>query len=241
VPLDHLSRPTAVAFALAGAAVFVVSLAAGAWLLLVRLRPLPGHVAMGGAVAAWNLLLFTLFALHHSVMARTGAKRWLTRHVPARLERSVFVWIASLLFLVVCGLWRPTREVLWDVGGPAAWLVSGVAVLGAVMTAAAVRLVDIWELAGVRQLLHVRRPPALDPFSTSGLYGLVRHPIYLGWVLLVWAAPVMSSGRLLFAAVSTLYLIVAIPLEERSLESAHGPAYARYCARVRWRMIPGIY
>ena len=114
--------------------------------------------------------------------------------------------------------------------------------------------VDIWELAGVRQA-HAAwgqspvssapsaPPPASDApvLTVGGPYTWVRHPIYLGWVLLVFGAPAMTTGRLCFATVSTLYLIVAIPLEERSLTGEFGAAYARYRRQVRWRLLPGVW
>jgi len=77
--------------------------------------------------------------------------------------------------------------------------------------------------------------------EVGGPYRYVRHPIYLGWVLLVFAAPTMPMGRLLFAAVSTLYLVVAVPFEERSLVAEFGPAYRDYQRQVRWRLVPGLW
>lgn len=188
-----------------------------------------------GVVLA-NTLLFTAFALHHSIMARSGAKAWLRRVVPATLERTLYVWVASLLFLGVCVAWQPTREVVWRLPGASAWLGAASQALGLLVTALGARQIDIWDLSGVRTTSG-----PLDPLTEQGPYGLVRHPIYFGWVLMVWATPVMSSGRLLFAALSTLYLVIAIPLEERSLEAAYGDAYRQYQARVRWRLVPGLY
>jgi protein-S-isoprenylcysteine O-methyltransferase Ste14 len=224
------------ALAWSGAITFVIALGAGAWFFVWRLAPEAGHETMSVGIGLANTLIFSIFALHHSVMARTGAKAWLLRVVPPTLERTTFVWVASLLFLGVCTLWRPTRDVAWRLPGAAAWIGVAIQALGLLVTGLAAQRIDIWDLSGVRTASG-----PLDPLTAEGPFGFVRHPIYFGWVLMVWAAPVMSSGRLLFAAVSTFYLVVAIPLEERSLEALHGDAYRRYRARVRWRLVPGIY
>ena len=86
-----------------------------------------------------------------------------------------------------------------------------------------------------------RRRPTPEPFVVRGAYGLVRHPIYLGWFLMVWPTPLMTGGRLTFAAISSFYLLIAIPWEERSLAQQHGEAYLRYTRQVRWRVLPGLY
>jgi protein-S-isoprenylcysteine O-methyltransferase Ste14 len=101
---------------------------------------------------------------------------------------------------------------------------------------------DLLDLAGVRQALGAPHgSPAHVPLQTGGVYAVVRHPIYLGWVLLVFGAPEMTGTRLVFAIVSTLYLVVAVPLEEQALRAQFGDAYRRYQRRVRWRIVPGIY
>lgn len=186
--------------------------------------------------AAVNIILFTIFALHHSVMARTGAKRWITRVVPADLERSLYVWIASLLFLAVCWLWQSLPGIAWHVRGPGLFLYTAEA-FGIALTLAGARIVGIWELAGVT-------PPGAHrevEFKAKGPFALVRHPIYLGWILMVFFPPVMTMTWLLFAVISTAYLIVAIPLEERSLVEAHGQKYTDYQKEMRWRLIPLVW
>lgn len=192
----------------------------------------------GGAAAdaIANIGLFTIFALHHSIMARTGAKRWITRMVPADLERSLYVWIASLLFLAVCLLWQPLPGVVWQTRGPGVMLYI-VQFFGVALTIAAARVVGVWELAGVKQ------PDLTEPveFRADGPFGLVRHPIYLGWVLMVFATPTMTTSRLLFAVVSTAYLVAAIPLEERLLVENFGDKYRTYQGQMRWRLIPGVW
>ena len=203
----------------------------------VRLAtPAPGSGgARSGAIA--NVILFTIFALHHSIMARTGAKAWITRLVPPGLERSVYVWIASLLFLAVCWMWQPLPGIVWQVNGAAAVILYAAQFAGIILTLAAARIVGVWELAGVTQPDHTRP----IEFRKAGPFAIVRHPIYLGWVLMVFATPMMTSSRLLFAVVSTAYLIAAIPFEERSLIEAFPDKYRVYQQQMRWRLIPGIW
>jgi hypothetical protein len=238
-------------FAVIGALGFVASLATGVLLdrrlahevtrdplSLDLLWPLAGNVA-----------LFTLFALHHSLLARSGAKDWLGRRVSPALERSIYVWTASALFAATCLLWRPAPALVYTVTGPAAWAFTAVRVLGVWLTLEAAARLDPRELAGLRQAwtfgsgaaaspTPVDEPP---PLVARGGYGLVRHPIYLGWILMVWGAPVMTAGRLAFAAISTIYLLVAIPFEERSLRERFAGAYDTYARLVRWRVLPGVY
>jgi protein-S-isoprenylcysteine O-methyltransferase Ste14 len=192
------------------------------------------------APAVADVLLFTVFALHHSAFARSGLKDAVTRFVPPALERSTYVWIASLLFIAVCAVWQPVPGVVWHASGGAAWLLQGVQVLAAVFTVLAARHLDILDLSGVRQALGLAssRPMKIDDY---GPYGLVRHPIYLAWLLMVWPAPFMNGTRFVFAATSTLYLVAAIPFEERDLRRTFGDAYTKYANKVRFKILPGLY
>jgi protein-S-isoprenylcysteine O-methyltransferase Ste14 len=219
-----------------GALLFVAALVSFAVVYGWQLRlPAPsGDSAWQDAII--NVLLFTIFALHHSVMARTGAKAWITRVVPPDLERSVYVWIASLLFLAVCWGWRPLPGVLWHILGPGL-MIYVLQLFGLYITLAAARMVGIWELSGVTQPDHSK---AIE-FRADGPFSLVRHPIYLGWVLLVFATPVMTMNRLLFAVISTAYLVVAIPFEERSLLESYPEQYGAYQRQMRWRLIPFVW
>jgi hypothetical protein len=219
---------------------FVAALAYGAYFFLVELEDAPVGAAGWTRAVSIDALLFLLFAGHHSIMARAPAKRWLLRRVPADLERVVYVWVASLLFVLLCAAWQAVPGQAWRLDGALAWTARAVQAAGLVLTALAVRLIDALDIAGIR---HVQAAPSASPqpMSTAGPYGLVRHPIYLGWALMVAAAPVMTASRLLFALLSIAYLVVAIPWEERDLEREFGDAYRAYQAQVRWRMIPGLY
>jgi methanethiol S-methyltransferase len=198
-----------------------------------------GEIASGpvrpAAVAA-DVALFSLFALHHSLFARERVRAWIGRRVSPALERPLYVWAASLMLIGVCALWQPIPGVAWRVDGAAAWLLHGVQGFGIWLTLRSAAMIDIWELAGVRT-----RPPAGDwHFRADGPYGWVRHPIYLGWVLLVFAMPLMTTTRLLFAVITTLYIVIAIPFEERAIRRASGGAYDAYMRTVRWRLVPGL-
>lgn len=225
------------AFVWIGALLFAVSLVSGALVYGIRLGvPAPPSTPLWPAVAI-NVALFTVFALHHSLLARTGAKAWVTRRVPADLERSVYVWVASLLFIAVCWLWQPLPGVAWTFTGPVSWLMWSLVLTGASMTGRAASAIGVWELAGVR----VTAPGRPVVFTTTGLFGFVRHPIYLAWILMVFAVHPMTNSRLLFAVISTLYLVVAIPLEEASLVEAFGDKYRTYQQQVRSRLLPGLW
>jgi protein-S-isoprenylcysteine O-methyltransferase Ste14 len=191
----------------------------------------------------WNVVLFSVFALHHSVFARERSRHALTQAL-GPLERSFYVWLASLLFIAVCWLWLPLSGVIWDVGGAARLILLFLQIGGLIFSVYSAAAIDIWELAGVRQLDS--QPPTPNSqkefeFKTTGPYGLVRHPIYLGWFLIVFAVGTMTMTRFVFAVVSCVYLLVAIPFEERSLQRSTNGAYDRYMTKVPRKLVPGLY
>lgn len=226
-----------------GAAAFLVSLA---YFLLsyavtfgetAPAGPLPGPIAI-------DVALFTAFAFHHSLFARTGLKNTVRAAVSPAMERTLYTWVSSVLFILVCWLWRPVPGVLYSVPEPWAWIGYAVQVGGLVLTVVGSRALDVLDLAGVRPVLQARAgATALRhvPLQTHGVYGLVRHPLYFGWLLVVFGAPHMTMTRFVFACVSTVYLAIAIPFEERGLIETFGPDYTRYRAQVRWRMLPFVY
>ncbi len=232
----------ALVFAWAGGALFVVSLLVLLYLYGIAFQAAPeGSPALPPALV--NTALFSIFALHHSLLARTRLKRLVTRVVPPWLERSFYTWTASILFLVVCLAWQPVGGTLYSLRG---WLrVLGYAVqaFGAGVTLTGSSAIDMLDLAGVRPVLLARagRTPGHVALKVNGLYGLVRHPLYFGWTLFVFATPEMNGTRLLFATISTAYLAIAIPFEERSLVDVFGDRYREYQRATRWRMLPGIW
>ena len=189
----------------------------------------------GWEPVAVDVTLITIFALHHSLCARTRVKDWLARFVPTDLLRSVYVWIASALFMLVCLAWRPVGGELYTTTGVLAIALAAVQLIGLWITARAVVRIDPLELAGIRPAAQTQG------LQVTGPYHLVRHPLYLGWLLMVFGTAHMTGDRLVFAVTTTAYLIVAIPWEERSLRQSFGDAYDRYMRDVKSRMIPFIY
>ncbi|MBI3492604.1 MAG: isoprenylcysteine carboxylmethyltransferase family protein [Acidobacteria bacterium] len=219
-------------FVWTGGALFVASLACCAWWYLVSLgRALP---FAGWAPLVYDCVIFTVFALHHSVFARASVKRWF-EFIPAHLLRSVYVWIASALLILVCLWWRSVGGQVYDATGVLAVAAAIVQLSGIGLIARAVARIDPLELAGIHPS---SRSEALQ---IEGPYRWVRHPLYLGWILAVFGAAHMTGDRLTFAALTSIYLVVAVPLEERSLRQSFGDDYARYQRTVRWRVIPYLY
>ncbi len=228
------------AFALAGGLLFAASLGYFVVSYARYGRPAGAWTPGGWLAVVPNLLLFSLFALHHSLFARTGLKAFVVARTSPALERSVYVWVASLLFALTLWAWSPVPGVAWHAKGVLAWVLELGCVTGVVLTGVAAAALDPLELAGIRQAFGQPQAAGTE-LSTTGVYRVVRHPIYLGWVLMVWCLPAMTGTRLVFAAVSTLYLVLAIPLEERAMRRAMGRAYDTYALAVPWRMIPWVY
>jgi protein-S-isoprenylcysteine O-methyltransferase Ste14 len=226
----------------AGAGLFVLSLS----YFLYRYGIVFGRVVEGPLRASaiwWDIALFSAFAAHHSVFAREPVRRLLTRALP-HLERSIYVWIASLLFILVCRLWQPVAGTLWEFGGAMSVVLLVLQIGGITISVYSAALIDIWELAGVRQphsQLATTNAHLEFEFKTTGPYGMVRHPIYLGWFLIVFAVGTMTMTRFVFAVVSCAYVLIAIPFEERSIRASSGGAYDRYMKRVPRKLIPGVY
>ncbi len=224
-----------------GGAAFVASLLYCLYFYFVLLG-LAVPAADWRAPLAADIGLFTLFAVHHSIMPRARMKRWFASVAPAPLERTVFVWIASVLLAVVCVFWRDVPGVAYSLSGAWAWVLRLLQLAGIALTIRASARLDVLDLAGIHQVQALAKHPRQPmPLQLSGPYTFVRHPIYLGWVAIVFGAPHMTSNRLAFATISTLYLVIGTALEERSLEQAFGESYREYKRKVKWRIVPGIY
>jgi protein-S-isoprenylcysteine O-methyltransferase Ste14 len=210
--------------------------------LVPRSIDLGGAQASTGAAIAIDLALILAFGLQHSVMARTGFKAWLKRHLDPSAERSVYVLLASLVLVLLFWQWRPIPAIAWSFASPAgqalAWGVYG---LGFGVVLLSTFLIDHFDLFGIKQVVRqfFGREAVPARFVTPLLYRFVRHPLYLGFVLAFWGGAVMSAGHLLFAAAMTAYILIAIQLEERDLVRQLGDRYVQYRGRVPM-LVPGL-
>jgi methanethiol S-methyltransferase len=181
-----------------------------------------------------DLALLALFGVQHTVMARPGFKKALTAGVPKLLERSTYLLASNALLLLLYWQWRPLPETVWASEGVLAIVLTGLFWLGIVLVLVTTFLIDHFDLFGLRQSFAylTGKPVPTYQFVTPSVYKMVRHPLYVGWLLMFWAAPVMSQGRLLLAGVWTVYILIAIRYEERDLIAHFGKKYQDYVKSV---------
>ena len=182
------------------------------------------------AALAVNVGLLGAFALQHSGMARPAFKRWWKHIVPEEAERSTYVLLSSLALAALYLFWEPIGGVIWNFSGAVRLTVIGLYLFGWSLLLYTTFLIDHFDLFGLKQVWrrlgkkHYRAPA----FRTPALYKLVRHPLYVGWLIIFWSAPVMTVAHLIFALVTTTYILIAIRWEERDLVTAYGAAYIDY-------------
>jgi protein-S-isoprenylcysteine O-methyltransferase Ste14 len=190
-----------------------------------------------------NLVLMSIFAVQHSGMARRGFKRVFTRFASPAIERSTYVLLASLSLILLYWQWQPMPTMVWNIeNSVAANIVTAGGFLGWLIVLYSTFLISHFELFGLTQVVSHFAGRVVEPmkFKTPGLYRLIRHPIYLGFIIAFWCTPMMTLGHLLFAAVTTAYIFVGIYLEERDLVSLFGDQYRRYRDKVAM-LVPGIF
>jgi protein-S-isoprenylcysteine O-methyltransferase Ste14 len=188
-----------------------------------------GRTDLGEAIVV-DLLLLGLFAIQHSIMARPAFKQWWAGIFPVACGRSTYVLLSSLILLLLFWQWRPIPTPVWQVSGMAAWPLIGIYWLGWGIVFASTFMIDHFDLSGLRQAFFALRgaePPG-QSFKTPLFYRVVRHPLMLGFLLVFWATPEMTAGHLLFAIMTTAYILVALQFEERDLIAAFGATYEQY-------------
>ncbi|KAF3884632.1 MULTISPECIES: methanethiol S-methyltransferase [Nostocales] len=179
--------------------------------------------------------LLGIFGIQHSVMARKGFKNWWTQFVPKPIERSTYVLFSSLCLIALFHFWQPIGGVIWNITNPMSVLIIyALFASGWLLVLVSTFLINHFDLFGLRQVwLYLQRQEYTHlAFATPGLYKYVRHPLYVGWFLGFWSTPTMTVTHLVFALITTAYILVAIQFEERDLVNIHGQAYADYRRRV---------
>lgn len=187
----------------------------------------------GGAenILIVNILLLALFAIQHSVMARQGFKKWWTKFISPKIERSTYVLLSSIVLILLFYYWRPMPDVMWNTGNsvltPVLWILY---FLGWFIVLSGTFLINHFNLFGLQQVYFALKKQELQHprFVTPFYYKFVRHPLMLGFIIAFWATPVMTAGHLLFAIATTGYVLIAIQLEEQDLVRFHGEEYKRY-------------
>jgi protein-S-isoprenylcysteine O-methyltransferase Ste14 len=198
---------------------------------------LPMSMPMPTLVAACvDTLLLALFGVQHSLMARRGFKQWWTRVVQPAVERSTYMVFSCVVLWLMFAFWAPIdAPLVWHVenriGTALTWAVFA---LGWALAVAASYFIDHFELFGLRQVFaHLKRSPLPGArFEIPLLYCYVRHPLYVGMLLGLWAAPVMTAGHLLFSTGLSVYILIGIAFEERDLLDLFGERYRRYRSQV---------
>lgn len=200
-----------------------------------------GEVSSSKSAIVINLGLISAFGFFHSLMSRGWFKKQWTKVIPATAERSTYVLQASLFFVLLIWQWQPMPSVFWSFEGVTAWLFYALFALGNIIVLWSTFLINHFELFGLSQVWHnqIGKPVPDGAFKTPSLYKFVRHPMQLGTLMVFWSTPVMTVGHFLFASSMTLYVLIGLLFEERSLQKEFGKEYSLYQKRVPM-LIPGV-
>tara|TARA_R110002126_G_scaffold57662_5_gene152650 strand:- start:169 stop:909 length:741 start_codon:yes stop_codon:yes gene_type:complete len=183
-----------------------------------------------------NVSLLSLFAIQHSVMARPAFKNWWVKIIGKPAERSTYILLTSLALLLIFWKWQPMTDTVWAIENST--IAMGMQVLyflGWLIVLLSTFMISHFELFGLTQIIdNLKNRVSKSPsFQVNYFYGLTRHPIMLGFLIAFWATPTMTTGHLLFAIVTTIYILVAVKfLEERDLKKALGDTYVSYQKKV---------
>jgi protein-S-isoprenylcysteine O-methyltransferase Ste14 len=197
----------------------------------------PKSIDSGADTKLWsailiNVVLLSVFALQHSIMARPGFKKWLTAIISPAMERSTYILLSSLALILIFWQWQPISTIVWEVENKiAVTLLKGTFFLGWIVVLLSTFMINHFELFGLAQIVdNLKNRQTPNPkFQTNYFYKLVRHPIMLGFLIAFWATPVMTMGHLLFSVITTLYIFIAVKyLEEKDLRNAIGEKYEVY-------------
>lgn len=179
-----------------------------------------------------NVILLTVFALQHSIMARPAFKKWFTTIISPAMERSTYILLSSLALLLIYWQWQPITTIVWETHNKiSVTLMTGLFFLGWTIVLLSTFMINHFELFGLAQIFNnlKNRQTPNPKFQTNFLYKIVRHPIMLGFLIAFWATPRMTVGHLLFTIVTTLYILIAVKyLEEKDLKKAIGEKYETY-------------
>lgn len=193
-----------------------------------------GTASFVGALIIDTLLL-GVFAIQHSGMARQGFKETWTKIIPQAIERSTYVLCSCLALVLLFWQWQPLGFKLWDLSGsifePILWCLSG---LGWLIIFLSTFMINHFDLFGLQQVFfHLTNKEFPTPkFKVAGFYKYVRHPLYLGFIIAVWATPVMTLTHFFFASGILGYILVGVFLEEKDLIALYGDKYREYKEKV---------
>ena len=179
-----------------------------------------------------NVILLSVFALQHSIMARPAFKKWFTTIISPAMERSTYILLSSLSLLLIYWQWQPITTIVWEVENETVIIVlKGIFFLGWLIVLLSTFMINHFELFGLAQIFdNLKNRQTPNPkFQTNYLYKIVRHPIMLGFIIAFWATPHMTIGHLLFTLVTTIYILIAVKyLEEKDLRKFIGKKYETY-------------